>query len=236
MSDGVQTAEIIMYAMIAAFILLRLRSVLGRRTGREPPPTGKRNGFADGNDRAGADDAGAAGAEGEGQSRVAALIDALPMASQETIREIYRRDRSFDLEAFLGGAQSAYRMILEGFWAGSTDDIRPFLSDEVAKQFGDAIDQRQADGHTVENRLLETEKTSILTANIEAGLDEGSDGDNVEIIVQFESDIVAVTRDSDGQVVEGDVTDTVHVTDIWTFARGLNSVDPNWTLVETRAG
>lgn len=233
MNDGLQTIDIIFFAMVAAFILLRLRSVLGRRTGNEPTPPAegpaRRRAAAAGG---GSDerDEEAEGREPESDEAHGheAMLRTMPLDVRHGLEAICRKDRSFRIGHFLEGAEAAYRMILEGFWEGRLDDIRGFLGDEVRKDFADAVRARERGGLAVENRLLETSRTEIETATL--------DGKTAEIAIRFESEIIAVTRDADGHVVEGDVTDTVRVTDIWTFARDLGSRDPNWTLIETRAG
>ncbi len=119
-------------------------------------------------------------------------------------------------------------MVLEAFWAGRKEDIREFLSDQVYNQFSGAIDERENEGLKVENRLLDTDEISVDRAQLA--------GRTAEITIKFISDIIAVTRNREGSLVEGDLSDSIQVTDIWTFSRELGSRDPNWLLVATRAG
>ncbi len=228
MSDSFQIIDIVIWAMIAGLIFLRLRSVLGRRTGSErPPQTGRfgrhRAAASDSNDQ----DADHAGA---GQEEEAGLDSFKGLAPQvrQGLEAIWRKDKAFDMERFLDGAGKAYGVILEGFWAGSKEDIRPFISDDIFAQFSSAIEAREKDGLTVENKLVETTEMAVDDARLE--------GDIAEITLRFVSDIVSITRNRDGELVEGNMSDAVKVTDIWTFAKGTRSSDPNWTVVATRAG
>lgn len=240
MSDSLQFVDIIIWAMIAGFIFLRLRSVLGRRTGDERPrqnrnPRGfgqKSAGAAedateDARDGQNGRDAEFAPAGAEGDEGIGAFHGLAPQVRQ-SLEAIWRRDKAFDLEVFLDGAKKAYEVILEGFWAGTRDDIRPFISDDIFDQFSSAIDAREKEGLTVENKLVETTELSVDDARLE--------GDIAEITLRFTSDIISITKNRDGDLVEGDMSDAVKVTDIWTFARNTQSRDPNWTLIATRAG
>lgn len=228
MSDNFEIIEIIVWAMFAGFIFLRLRSVLGRRTGNERPPrTGR---FGRQSSGSGDQNAGDADHQGAGPDEDAGIGDFKGLAPQvrQGLEAIWRRDKAFDLEGFLDGAKKAYEVILEGFWAGNTDDIRPFIDDDIFAQFSSAIETREKDGLTVENKLVETTDLSVDDARLE--------GDIAEITLRFVSDIISITRDREGELVEGNMSDAVKVTDIWTFAKGTSSSDPNWTLIATRAG
>lgn len=240
MSDSLHFVDIIIWAMIAGFIFLRLRSVLGRHTGDEQPPQGRNSrnygqqsgkrpagsgeDSQDGQDGRDADFANAGAAEDGGIGPFHGLAPQV----RQGLESIWRRDKSFDLETFMDGAKKAYEVILEGFWAGSRDDIQPFISEDIFDQFSSAINAREEEGLTVENKLVETTELSIDEARLE--------GDIAEITLRFISDIISITRNRDGDLVEGDMSDAVKVTDIWTFAKSTRSQDPNWTLIATRAG
>lgn len=228
MNDSFQIVDIIIWAMVAGLIFLRLRSVLGRRTGGERPPQtgrfGQRRAAANGSDEHDAEFAAA------GQEEDSGLDDfgGLPPQVRQGLETIWRKDRSFDLGTFLDGAKKAYEVILEGFWAGKEEEFRPFISDDIFDQFSSAIETREKDGLTVENKLVETTEVKVDDARLEAGM--------AEITLRFVSDIIAITRNRDGDLVEGDMSDAVKVTDIWTFARSVPSRSPNWTLIATRSG
>ena len=212
--------EIVILAMVAGFLGLRLYSVLGRRAEHEeeqPIPTRFER----------PDDAAAAG-------RVAAPAPAatkrreLAGANEAGVRAIAAADPRFDLIAFLDGAQGAYRMILEAFWQGDRETLRELCDDDVYAQFAAAIDAREAAGETLDNRLIRIEDASIASATVE--------GRVARIAVLFVADIAAVTRDAAGTVVAGSVADAVESRDVWTFMRHLDSAGPDWKLDETDEG
>lgn len=217
---------LVIIIMIAAVIWLRLKSVLGQHGEDDPfgsdqrPSNGRQS-----HPRQTARD----GARGspfevvEGTS-----FKDFPAHIRNGLQSISRRDSGFSIGSFIAGATEAYGMILGAFWGGDIKGFSGFLSADVAAQFDAAIDDRARLGQVVENRLVETSDSVIEAASL--------DGDNAEITVKFISEIVALVRGDDGEVVEGDMTDTIRVTDIWTFARKIPSSDPNWVLIETRAG
>lgn len=227
MDGSFQFLDIILYAMIAAFIFLRLRRVLGRRTGHEgSAPSSHDRKSERQRARALADDG--RRADEDAELTELTLQRNLSASVRKELAKIARAEPSFRLDEFLQGAKRAYRMILEAFWAGQKEEFRDFLSDQVYDQFSGVIDGRENDGLKVENRLLDTDEISVDSARL---VDRTG-----EITIKFRSDIIAVTRNREGTLVEGDLSDSIQVTDIWTFSRELGSRDPNWLLVATRAG
>ena len=217
--------DLIILAMIAGFIILRLRSVLGRRPEDDQSPAAGRAGT-------GAKEGGVArqpaGADQDGQAEGDSVVD---MESDPKLREVYRKirraDPSFDPAGFLNGAKQAYQMILESFWAGEKDDLKPFLSERLYKNFASAIDDRAEKGHHVENKFVDLEHASIYDAEFVEG--------RARLTVRFVTTLVNLVRDDQGRVIEGDPTDTIEVKDRWTFERDPKSTDPNWTLIATRS-
>lgn len=228
MSEGFQILDIILLAMIAGFIALRLRSVLGRRTGHERPPSEQTQ-------------ARYGGAESKSAPADAPPIDAPAAdyrlilkpgsAAADGVDAIARRDGAFDLDSFVQGARGAYELILDGFWRGDREAFRAFVSDDIFNQFDAAIAAREADGETVKNTLDRVRSVEVVSADIRAS----SSGDMASIAVRFTADVVVMTLDRDGRVVSGNPVDKVEVKDVWTFERRLDSADPNWTLVATRS-
>jgi predicted lipid-binding transport protein (Tim44 family) len=141
------------------------------------------------------------------------------------VRAILAADPGFDVARFLDGAKSAYRMILEAFWKGDLDALHSHVDSHVYDAFAAAVEQRKKDGLTLANRLVTIDQAVISEATLERGL--------AIITVRFEADIAAVTRNSEGQVVAGSLSDAVQTRDLWTFRRDTGSRDPNWLLVET---
>ena len=211
---------IVILALVALFIGLRLYSVLGERTGHEQQqPIPK---TADTDTRA-------APHVTQPAAAPSAPVDAGDMAFVPTagpgVRAILAADPSFDVARFLEGAKAAYRMILEAFWKGDLDTLRGHVDAHVYEAFAGAVEQRQKDKLTLDNRLVEIDQGVISEATLERGI--------AVLTVRFEADIAAVTRNADGQVVAGSLSDAVQTRDLWTFRRDTGASDPNWTLIET---
>jgi predicted lipid-binding transport protein (Tim44 family) len=141
------------------------------------------------------------------------------------VRAILAADSSFDVARFLEGAKSAYRMILEAFWKGDVDTLRTHVDEHVYDAFAGAVEQRKNEGLTLDNRLVTIDQAVISEATLERGV--------AMVTVRFEADIAAVTRNAEGLVVAGSLSDAVQTRDLWTFRRDTNSRDPNWLLIET---
>ncbi len=215
--------EIVILAMIAAFLGLRLYSVLGRRAEHEEESVPHR---FDGT---------------EEQQRTPAQPQAAPIpapqpaqiegvlpAVERGVREIASADGRFDLAGFMEGAKSAYEIVLEAFWSGDKETLRDLCDDDVYAGFSAAIDAREEAGHTLDNSLIRIEEVKVHSAQM--------DGRMARIAVLFVADIAAVTRDKDGNVVAGSLDDAVESRDIWTFSRNVGAKDPNWVLDETDEG
>jgi predicted lipid-binding transport protein (Tim44 family) len=220
------------------FIFLRLRSVLGQRTGRERPPydpfsprDAVRTSSSDKvvqlptrkADAAKSVDAGdeepANRWQGvaEPDSPVAAGLDAIAAT-----------DPSFDAHTFLAGARAAYEMVVTAFAEGDRRALKNLLSKEVYDGFDTAIREREARGESAESRFVSIDKTEITNGELR--------GKTAQITVRFVSQLISVTRDRAGAVIDGSADKVTEVTDVWTFARDVSSRDPNWKLVATEAG
>jgi len=219
MTDG-GYFDIILFAMVAAFLVLRLRAVLGRRTGTEQR---RENPFVRAPETAG--------------DNVVALPErpemppppsAAPLSVDAGIGQIRSADPAFDPKIFLGGARGAFEIIVNAFAAGDTATLRPLLSDEVYDRFAEAIRHRAEAHETHETRLDSIKSAEIAEARLA--------GRTAFVTVRFASHQVNVTRTADGGVVDGDPDRMVEKTDFWTFARNTRAQDPNWLLVATRSG
>ncbi|TPG21870.1 Tim44 domain-containing protein [Sphingomonas koreensis] len=206
--------------MIAAFLALRLYTVLGKRTGHEQPlpkPAEERI----------AAPIVPRTIEVTPESREIANRNIAPQA-EKGLRAIIAADSSFDVTQFIEGAQSAYRMILEAFWKGDEAALGWLVEDDVRHAFAEAIATRNTAGHTLDNRLVAIERAMIEDAAV--------DGRIGRITIRFDADIAAITRDAEGALVAGTMSDAVQTHDVWTFSRALKSDDPNWKLAETDEG
>ncbi len=225
MSEGFAYIDILFFAMVAVFLALRLRSVLGRRTGQERRRT---EGFGDmPNNNRSTDNVVSIGDRGSSPTDHDQAIEAL---SDETVKaglnQIRQVDQSFDLGQFQSGARMAFEMIVESYAAGDKDTLRPLLADQVFRGFAHAIDERAAIEQSLDTQLLNVGHPTVL----EAGLD----GSAARVTLRFESEQLNITRDRDGNIIDGNPGETEEVVDIWTFERDTQTDDPNWVLIETR--
>ena len=208
---------IVVFAAIAAFLGMRLYSVLGKRTGHEQPLT-------------------RAVEERAPPVALPRPIEAAPeprdtanrnieTRAQAGLRAIIAAEPGFDVAQFINGAQAAYRMILEAYWKGDEDALADLVDNDVLHAFAAAIAERSTAGHVLDNRLVSIERAVIVDATVEAKV--------ARISLRFDADIAAVTRDAEGTVIAGSLSDAVETHETWTFARPLKSGDPNWKLVDT---
>ena len=211
-------AVIVILALVALFIGLRLYAVLGERTGHEQPILKPADPDARIEQPVHAAPREAAKPSDSGD------LAYLPLAGPG-VRALLAADPSFDVARFLEGAGAAYRMILENFWKGELDVIKPHVAPHVFETFADAVAQRAKDGHKLDNRLVALDPPVITDASVDNG--------GAFVTVRFEADIAAVTRNAEGEVVAGSMSDAVQTRDRWTFRRDLSSRDPNWLLIET---
>lgn len=210
--------SIVIFAMIALFLGFRLYAVLGKRTGHEQPLSRPPEDLV--RDR-------------QPVAQVEESRDGVTVVPEEQhfpgadagVRAIAAADRTFNPAAFLDGAKQAYQMILEGFWAGKEDEYKAYVSEDVGAAFAEAIAERATAGHVLDNRMVGVERAVISDAKLDGGV--------AEITVRFDADIAAVTRDTDGKVIAGSLSDAVPTHDSWTFTRDLRSTDPNWILTDT---
>ena len=224
--------------VVAAFVLWKLRQVLGTRGGAErPAPRPQRRDAERPLPRTANDDnvvpmpgsrpvrTGRA-AEEEAVDHAAILRHADGNDSvRKGLEAIARRDSMFDPDEFLEGARMAYEMIVTAFADGDRATLQNLLSTEVYDSFAGVLDEREARGERVEASFVGIEDAKIV--------DAGLDGGEAQVTVSFVSQMVSVTRDAKGQVVEGDEQEVAEVTDVWTFARPVPSDDPNWKLIAT---
>ena len=208
---------VIILAMVAGFLALRLYAVLGKRTGHEQPlPKPAEDRPAVVLAKRPTD------VTAEPRDVVARPID---VRAEQGLRAIVAGEPGFDVGQFLEGAKAAYRMTLEAYWRGDEAALADLAVPDVARAFGEAIAERRDAGHVLDNRLVTIEKAAIADATVSGG--------DARITVRFDADIAAITRDADGTVIAGSMTDAVETHDVWTFARKLKSNDPNWLLADT---
>ncbi|MEX6632767.1 Tim44/TimA family putative adaptor protein [Hyphococcus lacteus] len=203
---------LLFFAGVAAFVIFRLISVMGTRTGHEQS-----------HDLESIQRASQKRADDEPQDHVDEVVVRKPVSEQA--RALREADPTFDEAEFLAGARSAYEMIIESFASGDLKSIRSFLNSSVYDAFKGAVVERDAAGYTSDLKFVGIERAAIIDSAVE--------GDNLVAIVEFASNQVRVTRDRDGEVVDGDSNRIDLVKDRWKFSRKRASNDPNWMLVAT---
>ncbi len=245
MGNGLQFLDIILFALIAVFLILRLRNVLGRKGGHEggyKDPFSARSELEkpennlednvvqlpDQTVSSGEEEALLQAAEDTAKGQPKGKADASPAdVLASGLAQIKAADPAFDSDDFLSGSRMAFDLILGAYAAGETRTLRPLLSDEVFGNFSQAIRSREQAGETMDDTLIGIKKAEIAEAYME--------GHTALVTVKFVSEQINVFRDENGDVIDGDPSAIAEVTDFWTFARDTRSPDPNWTLVATRS-
>ncbi len=224
--------DIIVFAILAVFLVFQLWTVLGRRTGHEGQPRdplrrdNSNPSTSGSNDKSVAPPARAAGAD-DTVTSFSRARGAYSGALAQALTDIELADRGFVPEEFLTGARGAYELIVTGFANGDKSTLGPLLSEDVFDQFEQVIDQRERAGQIVESSFVGIRSADIIGASFNQSI--------AEITVKFVSELISVTKDQDGAVIEGDPNQVREVRDVWTFARDVSSRNPNWVLVATGA-
>ena len=224
--EGFQFIDIIILAMAAGFIVLRLRSVLGRRTGHEPPQTPQAGDtFGRSPDNVVQMPQPAARRGREGVMDIEPAYQGTPL--EAGLVQLKMADPNFSVARFLEGAAKAFEIIVAAYAKHDTDALKPLLSAEVYAGFASSIQEREDRGETAETELVVLKPPKLESIEVVDG--------RALVAVRFQSEQVNVIRDKDGNVLEGSRDHVESVTDVWTFGHDLASRDPNWTLVATRS-
>lgn len=227
MGNGFQFFDIILFALIAGFIILRLRNVLGRRDGHEG---GYRDSFLR-----------------QGQNQAKPRTDNVPTSSDHTqvethvddnclagssekdvakgLSQIKLADPKFNEEQFIKGSSLAFKMIVSAFAAGDRKSLKQLLSPEVMANFEKAIDDRELRSETVEHELVDLQPPELVEASVFGNL--------VNITVKFVSKQTNIIKNANGEIIDENSNDLSTVTDFWTFQRDVRSRNPNWALITT---
>ncbi len=234
MGNGVQFIDIIFFALVAAFLVLQLRRVLGRRDGHQG---GRPDPFTPQQKREQSENTvvqlpGRSDESSESSEDESFLADADADADQDTtlsagLVRIAETDTDFRPEEFLSGARIAFDLILGAFIAGDDKALKPLVSSEVFGNFARAISDRKKAGETMEDSLVGIKSADLMEAYMEGAI--------ANVTIKFVSEQVNVMRDENGDVVSGNPNLVNEVTDFWTFARDTQSRDPNWSLVATHS-
>jgi predicted lipid-binding transport protein (Tim44 family) len=211
--------QLLVLAGIAVFLILRLRNVLGTREGFEKPaapkPVSNRRSRAEFEVIEGGPDLDITDHVEENTPAAKALAD------------MKRIESSFNVTEFLGGARSAYEMIVMGYERGELSEIQPFLAEDIYESFVDGVAAREDQGLTIEANFVGVREVKLMDATLDPVTKEA------ELTIRFVGEMTSVVRDKGGDIVEGDAKEVKRQKDTWSFARTMGSDDPNWILVST---
>jgi predicted lipid-binding transport protein (Tim44 family) len=238
MQDSLDVTTIIFLAL-AAFVIWRLRSVLGQKTGREQPPVMRREPPPARQEAASPEPGNVVRLPGAAAGRAnGGGVELAPdrwkgvaepgSRVAEGLDDIAKVEPGFDARGFIEGAKMAYEMIVTAFAQGDRKTLKNLLSRDVYDGFDRAIGEREKRGEKAETTFVSIDKAEIVGVEVRNQV--------AHMTVRFVSQLITATRNAEGAVVDGSPEAVVEVTDVWTFARPIGSRDPNWQLVATEAG
>jgi predicted lipid-binding transport protein (Tim44 family) len=210
--------EIIILAVVAGFLILRLRSVLGKRHGHERQRYEESERYSPKTNSE----------ENNNVTPFPTRVDASPPSVGAEVSKIHSLDPNFSEDEFLGGAQEAFRMILAAYGGSDRETLRALASDEIYEELDGAISGREDRGETLDATLIGIQSASIDQVE--------TVGSIARVTVRFESEQTNITRNSEGQPIDGAPNQVENIIDLWTFERDMSNDDPNWKLIETEAG
>jgi predicted lipid-binding transport protein (Tim44 family) len=225
MSDGSNYADLIILALIAGFILLRLRSVLGDKVGNDNPSYFNKvvpSKAPQAEPIVQLDEKSTKLRVREEDPYMTTVSDKDLLATVDAIKD---KDPQFTATAFLQGAKMAYEMVFDAFDKGDRKTLAMLLSDDLMKTFSKELDEREKSAHKSETTLVSVKAKDITEASLK--------GSVASFKVLFESEQISVVRDSDGKITEGDASKVDLIVEDWVFERNTTSKNPNWKIIET---
>lgn len=220
MGSGSALIEIIILAVVAGFLILRLRSVLGKRHGEERPRYEDAERYVGGKQESKDDNV------TPFPGRIG--VDAEPPPAFGPAAKLRELDPSFDDDGFIAGAREAFRMILAAYASADRDTLKALASTEVYEALEGAISDRESRDESLDATLISIRQSTIDDVDV--------NGSVAQITMRFESEQTNVTRNAEGQPIDGAPNQVETIVDLWTFERDMATDDPNWRLVETEAG
>ena len=215
MNDGFAFFDIIIFAMLAGYLVFQLRRALGRRSDNQEPKS------KPGHERR--------AKHSEADNVVAINTGKSDNHEHEEtlggLTELREKDPSFSDTEFIKGSKEAFSWIVEAFSKGEISKLEPLLSKPLFNGFKQAIEDREADQLSLETNIVSIKSAQIHNVTLKQ--------DQVNITVEYVTDQIKSTRNTNDEVVDGDPDTIETVTDLWTFNRNIKSNNPNWTLVKT---
>jgi predicted lipid-binding transport protein (Tim44 family) len=234
MNGNLDSILTLIFLVLAVVIFLKLRSVLGRRTGHErprfdpySPPDANGNPVRDNVVTLPRGETPRASPDLDEEAFAKKLKQVAPEGGNTAakLQDIAKADRSFDPMHFMKGAKAAYEMIVTAYAEGDRKTLKQLLSRDVFDSFAEAITDRERNGYTVEFKFVGITNAEIIDADM--------NGKVATVTVKFVSDVITATRNRSGDVIDGNPTQITDVVDGWTFSRDTSSRDPNWKVVAT---
>ena len=200
--------DIIIFGVIAVFLILRLKNILGTKTDIEDPNTNKEQ-------------------SGKKFSNVFPLKTNINNDPSNEVQKIVKVDPQFNVDNFLSGSEMFFKMVLESFVNGNKDNIEEYTKPSVLKSFKDAINDRIKENEIEIIELNSIKKHEILSANITKT--------SIKIRVLFETLQIRALMDKDKKIIDGDKDNEILVKDEWVFERKISTNNQNWILIETKS-
>ena len=199
--------DILIFGVIAVFLILRLRNILGTKTDTNDQGINKKE-------------------TSKNFSNIVPFKEKKEGVLKD-IEKILKVDPQFQVDDFLTGSKTFFKMLLESFANGNVENIAPYLKPSVLKSFKSAINERIKEKETEIIELNSIKKNEIRTVNITKT--------SIKISVFFETLQIRALMNKDSKVIDGDKDNEILVKDEWVFERKINSDNPNWVLVETKS-
>ena len=211
MQNGLPYLDILIFAIIAVFLIFRLKNILGTKTG-----------FEDSNSNKDKRETNLGNVVSFDTKKPTKKNDSL----DKEILKIKKTDEKFDQIQFIDGSKTFFKMVLEAFVKGNLDNVKEFIKPSVLKNFNLVIKERNKESETLIINLKAINKTEILSSEISKTA--------LKISVVFESSQIKALKDKNDKIIDGDLNKEILVKDIWVFERKINNLNPNWTLIETK--
>ena len=208
MQNNIPYLDILIFGVIAIFLIFRLKNILGTKTGFEDTNINKEN-------------------NNKQFSNVIPLKSEKNDTENDELSKIAAADPSFKVSEFLFGSKTFFEMVLKSFVSGNLDNIRDFTKHSVLKSFKTAIEDREKEQETLIIDLISINENKIIKSTVTKS--------SIRINVKFESTQIRALLDKNNQIIDGDDEKEIIVKDEWVFERKINHKSPNWTLVETKS-
>jgi predicted lipid-binding transport protein (Tim44 family) len=208
MQNNLPYIDILIFGIIAVFLIYRLKNILGTKTGFEKSNINEKT-------------------QDKQFNNVVSLKSEKNDLNNKELNDILNVDPNFNINDFLSGSKNFFKMVLESFVSGNLENIKNFTKPSVLKSFKTAIDERNSDQETLIIDLKSIKENKITKAKITKS--------SIKLNVIFETFQVRALLDKNDKIIDGDNENEILVKDEWVFERKVNDNNPNWTLIETKS-